>query len=99
MKGYQIFFLVLRVLLILQVILVIFKKNILNPEIKLIIDSVLKLGMGTFLYLFFTFNKIPEIEYWDSFILQFAGLIILLDIDYGRLLDILGKYLPFSQIL
>ena len=95
MKGYQIFFLILRVLVILQLILVIFKKNIVNPHIKLILDSILKLGTGSFLYLFFTFHKIPEIDYWDAFILRFAGIIVLLDIDYGSLLDILMNYSPW----
>jgi len=95
MKRYQSFFFILRVLVILQLILVIFKKKIVNPDIKVVIDTVLKLGMGGFLYLFFTFHKIPEIEYWDAFILQFAGLIILLDINYGNILKVIEKYSPF----
>jgi hypothetical protein len=94
MKLYQAFFVVLRVLVILQVILVILKKNIINPDIKIIIDTVLKLGLGGFLYLFFLFHTVPGIEYWDAYILQFAGLVIILDIDFSSSLKILSKISP-----
>ena len=94
MKIYQVFFVVLRILVILQVILVLLKKNIINPDIKIIIDTILKLGIGGFLYIFFLFNTIPGIEYWDAYILQFAGLVIILDIDYNKLLNVISKLSP-----
>ena len=94
MKIYQIFFVILRILVIMQVILVLLKKNIINPDIKIIIDAVLKLGIGGFLYIFFFFNTIHGIDYWDAYILQFAGLVIILDIDYNKLLNVIGKVSP-----
>ena len=94
MKIYQVFFVVLLILVIMQVILVLLKKNIINPDIKIIIDTILKLGIGGFLYIFFFFNTIRGIEYWDAYILQFAGLVIILDIDYNKLLNVIGKLSP-----
>ena len=95
MKYYQLFFVVLRVLVISQLILVICKKNVINPDIKILLDTVLKLGIGTFLYFFFMFNAIPGIEYWDTYILQFAGVVMILDIDFGSALKVLGKHSPW----
>lgn len=95
MKYYQIFFILLRVLIILQLILVIFKKQIMNPDIKILLDTIIKLGIGSFLYLFFLFNTVPGLDYWDSFILQFAGLVIILDIDFISLLSVVKKYSPW----
>ena len=95
MKYYQIFFILLRVLVILQLILVIFKKQIINPDAKVLLDTVLKLGIGSFLYLFFLFNTIPGLDYWDAYILQFSGLVIILDIDFITLLPVLKKYSPW----
>jgi hypothetical protein len=95
MKYYQLFFVVLRVLVISQLILVIFKKNVINPDIKILLDTVIKLGIGTFLYFFFMLNTIPGIDYWDTYILQFAGIVIILDIDFGSVLKIIGKHSPW----
>jgi hypothetical protein len=94
MKIYQVFFIILRILVILQVILVLLKKNIINPDIKIIIDAILKLGIGGFLYIFFFFNTGHSVEYWDAYILQFAGLVIILDIDYKKVLNAISKLSP-----
>jgi hypothetical protein len=94
MKIYQVFFVILRILVILQVILVLLKKNVINPDIKIIIDAILKLGIGGFLYIFFFFNTIRGIEYWDAYILQFAGIVIILDIDYKKVLNAISRLSP-----
>jgi hypothetical protein len=93
MKDYHVFFVILRFLVLIQLILVIFKKRIFSPSIKLIIDSVIKLSLGLFIILYFHFNN-SGIDPWDNYVLQFAGILIIVDIDFTGLLDIISNYAP-----
>ena len=95
MKYYQYFFVILRILVITQTILVVSGKFTNQPNTRLIIDSILKLGIGAFLFFFFLLHEIPGIEPWDSFIIRFAGVVLMLSINFGGLLDILEKYFPW----
>lgn len=95
MKYYHYFFVVLRILVILQTILVLSGKFVNEPHIKLIIDSLVKLGIGAFLYFYFLLQEIHGIEPWDAFIIRFAGVVLMLSIDFGGLLDIVGKFSPW----
>lgn len=94
MKYYQYFFVVLRTLVILQTVLVLSGKFVTEPHIKIIIDSLVKLGIGAFLFLFFLLNEIPGLDPWDAFIIRFAGVVLMLNIDFAGLLDILEIYAP-----
>jgi hypothetical protein len=94
MKYYQYFFIILRILVITQTVLVLSGKFTSQPHIKLLIDTLLKLGIGSFLFLFFMLNEIPGIDPWDAFIIRFSGVVLILSIDFGGLLTILGKYSP-----
>uniref|UniRef100_A0A6C0DI78 Uncharacterized protein n=1 Tax=viral metagenome TaxID=1070528 RepID=A0A6C0DI78_9ZZZZ len=94
MKYYQYFFVILRSLVILQTVLVLSGKFSTEPHTKLVIDSLVKLGIGGFLFLFFLLNEIPGIDPWDAFIIRFAGVVLMLNIDFGGLLDILSIYSP-----
>ena len=94
MKPYQYFFIILRVLVILQTILVLSGKFTNQPHTRLVIDSLVKLGIGSFLFFFFMINEIPGLDPWDAFILRFAGVVFMLSIDFSGLLDILGEFSP-----
>jgi hypothetical protein len=94
MKYYQYFFVILRSLVILQTVLVLSGKFSTEPHTKLVIDSLVKLGIGGFLFFFFLLNEIPGIDPWDAFIIRFAGVVLMLNIDFGGLLDILSIYSP-----
>lgn len=93
MKYYQYFFIVLRILVILQTVLVLSGKFVSEPHTKLVIDSLVKLGIGSFLYFFFL-NEIPGLDPWDAFIIRFAGVVLMLNIDFGGLLEIVATYSP-----
>jgi hypothetical protein len=93
MKHYQVFFVMLRIIVFIQIALVIFKKQHLSPELKTIIDSILKLSIGTFIIVFFYFNNVG-LDAWDVYILQFSGIVIMVDVDYESLLEIVGRYFP-----
>lgn len=94
MKSYHYFFIILRTLVILQTILVLSGKFINQPNTRLVLDSLVKLGIGSFLFLFFMINEIPGLDVWDAFILRFAGVVFMLSIDFGGLIDILAIYEP-----
>ena len=85
----------LRILVILQTILVLSGKFTSEPHTKLVIDSMVKLGIGAFLFFFFLVNEIPGIDPWDAFIIRFAGVVFMLSVDFGGLLDIVGKFSPW----
>ena len=94
MKYYQFFFVTLRILVITQTVLVLSGKLTKQPRVRLIIDSILKLGIGSFLYFFFLFNTFPGLDPWDAFIIRFSGVVIMLNIDFGGLIDLLDMYWP-----
>lgn len=85
-------------MLILQGVLIFFKKQTRSSNIYVILDSISKLSVGAFLYLFFLFNKIDGFEYGDTLVLQFAGILILLDINYKDLLKALREYIFIPRI-
>ena len=83
----------LRLLVVLQVILVLLKKQLLSPDLKTIIDSILKLSIGLFVIIFFYFHNVG-MDPWDIYVLQFSGIVIITDIDYKNLLKIIGNVSP-----
>jgi hypothetical protein len=95
MKGYQTFFLFMRIMVILQVVLIIFKKQTKSSDIYIILEAVSKLSVGGFLYLFFLLHPLEGLEYGDVLILQFAGILIMVDVNYPELIKVLRKYIPF----
>jgi len=94
MKLYQYFFVILRLLVILQTVLVLSGKFSSEPHTKLVIDSLVKLGIGAFLFFFFLLNEIPGLDPWDSFIIRFAGVVLMLNVDFRGVLEIVGQYSP-----
>jgi len=95
MKGYQTFFIFLRVMVILQSVLIIFKKQTESSDVYIVLEAVSKLSVGAFLYLFFFLHPIDGLEYGDVLILQFAGILIMIDVNYEELIGVIRKYIPF----
>ena len=91
---YQYFFIGLRTIVILQTILVVSGKFSQQPTTRLILDSLIKLSIGSFLFFFFLLNEIPGIDPWDSLIIRFAGVVFMLSIDFKGLLSIVDKIYP-----
>ena len=68
-------------------------KQSFSPVIKLLIDSVLKLSLGLFIIFFFYFNNVG-LDPWDIYVLQFSGILVLVNIDFTSLLKITDKVFP-----
>jgi len=84
----------MRIMVILQVVLIFFKKQTNSSDTYIILDAASRAAVGIFLYLFFLLNPMPGLEYGDVLILQFAGILLLVDIDYHSVLDVIRKHIP-----
>jgi hypothetical protein len=82
-------------MVILQAVLILFKKQTKSSDVYIILEAISKLAVGVFLYLFFLLHPLEGLEYGDVLILQFAGILIMVDINYPELLGVLRKYMPF----
>ena len=84
----------MRLMVILQVILIFFKKQTNNSDTYIILEAISKGSVGLFLYLFFLLHPLPGLEYGDVLILQFAGILLLVDINFKDVLSVIKKYFP-----
>ena len=94
MKGYHIYFILLKIIVGIQVILVFLKKTTEDSEIYIVTDTIFKISVALYLFLFFMINSFPGLEFEDTVVLRFSGMILLYDIDYSGLIRILRKYIP-----
>jgi hypothetical protein len=95
MKGYQSFFIFMRLMVILQAVLIVFKKQTKSSDVYIILEGISKLSVGAFLYLFFLLHPLEGLEYGDVLILQFAGILIIVDINFPEVIRVIRKYIPF----
>jgi hypothetical protein len=95
MKAYQIYFIFLKILIVCQIIMVFLKKQTKNSDVYIITDTAFKLSAGLYLILFFLIHHFPGLEFEDTVILRFSGVIILFDIDYTGFLKVFAKYSPW----
>lgn len=95
MRGYQHFFLFIRLMVILQVVLVVFKKQTKSSDVYIILEAISKIAVGAFLYIFFLLHPLEGLEYGDVLILQFAGILIMVDVNYPEVIGVIRKYVPF----
>lgn len=95
MKAYQIYFIVLKLLIILQIVAIYFKKQAKNSDVYILSDTIFKLSAGIYLVAFFLIHSFPGLDFEDTLILRFSGVIILFDIDYLGLLNVISKYSPW----
>jgi len=94
MKAYQIYFIILKLLIIVQIVAIFFKKHTENSDAYILSDTIFKLSAGIYLIGFFLIHQFPGLEFEDTLILRFSGVIILFDIDYTGIVDVISKYIP-----
>ena len=95
MKPYQIYFIILKLLVIAQIIAVLLKKQAKSTHMYILTDTLFKLSAGFYLIIFFYLHEFPGLEFEDTIILRFSGVIILFDIDYAGIIEIVSKYSPW----
>jgi hypothetical protein len=74
--------------------MVIFKKQTDNSDTYILLEAISRAAVGLFLYLFFLLHPLPGLEYGDVLILQFAGILLLVDINYNDVLGVIRKRYP-----
>lgn len=77
----------------LQLFLVIIKKQTVESRLYIITDTILKISLGIYLLIFSYIYTFSYLEFEDIMILRFCGGIMLFDIDYQGLLRQFPKLL------
>jgi len=96
MKTYAVFFLVMRVALVIQFILILAKKQTRNSVIYITTEIVFKTALFLFIQ-WFTFNNDFGINFEDKLIMSFGGGILFYDAcfnDVPKLIEQLRKTYP-----
>jgi hypothetical protein len=94
MKRYHLYFILLKILVAVQFVLVFLKKHTRDSKIYILTDTVFKISVALYLFLFFTLNSFPGIDWQDLLIIRSSGMILLYDIDYNGLIKIVREYVP-----
>ena len=81
-------------MLIIQVVMIYFKKQTDSSDTYIILEAMSRVSVGLFLYLFFLLHPLPGLEYGDVLILQFAGILLLVDVNYKDVLGVIRKRFP-----
>jgi len=91
MKAYHIYFFFLKFLLIIQTVLILMQKENPNQISYVACDIIFKLSLGIFLMVFFTFQHVAGLDFYDRFIASFAGMLLTFDAVYISLPILLTK--------
>ena len=74
--------------------LVVLKKQTTDSKLYIISDTIFKISIALYLFIFFIVNNFPGLDFEDTILLRFAGIILLYDIDYSGLIKIVREYYP-----
>ena len=88
MKAYQVYFLFLKTIVLLQVILIATGHKVKESSFFAIVDTVFKLSLGLFLGIYFWLFRPKGIEWEDGLIISVGGFLILTDIQFEPLMKI-----------
>ena len=94
MKNYHLYFIILKILVAFHGVLVFLKKQSRESNMYIISDTIFKISIALYLFLFFTLNTFPGLDWQDVLIIRFSGVVLLYDIDFKGLMGLIRKYLP-----
>ena len=89
MRGYHLFFFILKFFILLLIALMSLKIISVKNKIFIIIDFIFKLSFGTFIIIFFSMNKYDNLENYDRLLIILSGFILILLIDYIKVINII----------
>jgi len=89
MKGYHLFFFILKFFILLLIVLMSLKIISVKNKIYVIIDFIFKLSFGAFIIIFFSMNKYDNLENYDRLLIILSGFILILLIDYIEVINII----------
>jgi len=88
MKFYQLYFFVLKFIVLLQVVMIAAGFEVEHSPLFAFIDMLFKLSLGLFLGIYFWVFTPKGIDWEDGIIVSIGGFIILLDIHFEPLVGI-----------
>ena len=97
MLKYHYYFLLLKMCIFVQFLLILTQKQSINSVYYIISDLVFKISLGLFLLAFFLSSKFSDVDKYDRYIVSFAGSLLLFDVSTGnlpKLLEMYGLSLP-----
>ena len=86
------YFIFLKISLVFQFILVLMQRHNAKSLLYLVSDMIFKTSIGLFLILYFFINKLPDLDDWDRLIICFGGVLLLFDVVYTCLPQVLLFY-------
>jgi hypothetical protein len=89
MKGYHIYFYFLKIIILIIFAMMSLKIIPINNNFTLIIDSIFKFSIGFFIIIFFLNKKIDNFNNHDKVIIILSGFMLILLIDYIKLINII----------
>lgn len=91
MKGYQLYFYFLILFVLFSISFISLKMINTENNLKLFIDTIFKLSIGLFIILFFLNKKNNKVDKNDRVLIILLGFIILLLIDYVKIISLIKK--------
>lgn len=91
MKAYHMYFIFLKLILVVQTFLILFQKENPNKISYIAADIIFKLSLGIFLIIFFNLTPLPGMDVYDKLIASFAGVLLTFDAVYVSLPILLTK--------
>jgi len=92
MKLYHIFFLCLKIAIIVQFALILFNKESTDDKVYLFTEIIFKLSLGIFIEYLMFHENIPGLIFEDKVIVSFAGGLLMYDAITNDLPILLKKY-------
>ena len=87
MKGYQIYFFILKFIILIMLILGSLKIIPKDTRFFIITELIFKVSLGLFLIIFFSTHRIDGIDNENRIIIIVSGVVILLLIDYKKIIN------------
>jgi hypothetical protein len=86
MKAYQIYFFVLKTIVLAQVLLLATGHKVAESPIFAIVDTIFKLSLGLFLGIYFWLFTPKGLDWEDGIIVSIGGFLILMEIEFEPLI-------------
>ena len=91
-KSYHIFFLILKIMIMVQFILIILNKQSIDSKTYIFTEIIFKSTLAFFIEYFLYTSVIQGLEYEDKLLFSFAGALLLFDALAHDLPQLLKKY-------
>lgn len=89
MKGYHLFFFILKFFILLLIALMSLKIINIKNKVFILIDFIFKIFFGSFIIIFFSTNKYDNLEKHDRILIILSGFVLILLIDYIEVINVI----------